>query len=195
MTDKEKQIIKTEIKPVGSRQVNVIHYICSCSTNDCNNTTSIRKNEFHKWSGLCKICSNKNKLKKAKKVWSGTNLKPYQALFNNFRSKVAQRNISCSISFEEFLELIKHPYCHYCYSYLHFSEFNTSKNGSRYQLDRCDNNLGYSKENCVLCCWKCNNSKSNRYSYEEWYEMNIKFRERFLYKQQQYNLWDNDFFD
>lgn len=192
MIDKTKKIIKTENPGPGTSR---IYYICECSNTDCNNTAKIRKYEFSKWSGLCKICSNRKKLEKAKKVWSGTNLKPYEALFNNFKLKAKNKNIDCSISFDEFVGLIQHPYCHYCYSYLHFSQFNLSKNGSRYQLDRTNNNIGYTIDNCVLCCWKCNNSKSNRYSYEEWYEMNIKFRQRFLHRQKQYDVWDNDFCD
>lgn len=34
-------------------------------------------------------------------------------------------------------------------------------------IDRKDNNIGYIKENCVACCWKCNSVKGGDLSFEE----------------------------
>jgi hypothetical protein len=47
-----------------------------------------------------------------------------------------------------------------------------------YQLDRKDNALGYSVDNCVVCCHRCNDAKSNGYDYEEWYGMTAYFRSK-----------------
>ena len=44
------------------------------------------------------------------------------------------------------------------------------KTGS-YFLDRKDNAQGYSVENCVPCCTRCNRGKGAAFSYEEWKEM------------------------
>ena len=40
-----------------------------------------------------------------------------------------------------------------------------------YNLDRKDSIKGYTKENCVVCCKRCNRAKSNLFSYEEWLEI------------------------
>jgi hypothetical protein len=34
-------------------------------------------------------------------------------------------------------------------------------------LDRKNNLLGYSYNNCVACCWPCNKAKSGEFTYEE----------------------------
>lgn len=34
-------------------------------------------------------------------------------------------------------------------------------------IDRIENSLGYTKENCIPCCIKCNKIKSDILSYEE----------------------------
>lgn len=61
----------------------------------------------------------------------------------------------------------------------YFALFNNLlKNGSRYNLDRIDNNKGYIFSNLVVCCWRCNNSKGNRYSFEEWFGMTKFFRDK-----------------
>jgi len=39
--------------------------------------------------------------------------------------------------------------------------------GERLEIERKDNNKGYSEENCVLACAICNNAKSDKFSYEE----------------------------
>lgn len=39
-----------------------------------------------------------------------------------------------------------------------------------------DNSLGYSVSNCVVCCHRCNDAKSNGYSYEQWFGMTAYFR-------------------
>ena len=39
--------------------------------------------------------------------------------------------------------------------------------GERLELERTDNNKGYSEKNCVLACAICNNAKSNKFTYEE----------------------------
>ena len=39
--------------------------------------------------------------------------------------------------------------------------------GVRLELERKDNDRGYSEENCVLSCAICNNAKSNKFTREE----------------------------
>lgn len=53
------------------------------------------------------------------------------------------------IDFEIFSELVKSP-CYYCKK-IKENEING--------IDRVNNDIGYTKENCVACCWKCNRMK------------------------------------
>ena len=53
------------------------------------------------------------------------------------------------IDFETFCELVSKP-CYYC-KYIKENETNG--------IDRINNDIGYIKENCVSCCWKCNRMK------------------------------------
>lgn len=43
--------------------------------------------------------------------------------------------------------------------------------GCAYYLDRKDSFEGYSVENCVVCCSRCNQAKSNFFTYEQWVEI------------------------
>jgi len=53
------------------------------------------------------------------------------------------------LNFEEFTSLVKNP-CYYC---------KYKKEGETNGIDRVNNDLGYTKENCVTACWKCNRMK------------------------------------
>ena len=80
------------------------------------------------------------------------------------------RVLSVELTFEEFLEIIKERNCHYCGEDLNYEEYSRvwGKTNSRaHQLDRKNNDLGYTKDNVVTCCWECNRLKSDRFTYEE----------------------------
>jgi 5-methylcytosine-specific restriction endonuclease McrA len=98
---------------------------------------------------------------------------PYKGTYGILRKHAKRRSIELSMTYEEFLPFTEELQCHYC-----LSDIVWIKHGkvNAYNLDRIDNEKGYSKENCVVCCWKCNNSKGNRYSHEEWYGMTEYFR-------------------
>jgi hypothetical protein len=57
--------------------------------------------------------------------------------------------------FEDLLVRIATNRCFYCGS--------TDNLG----LDRIDNNKGHTKDNTVVCCYRCNMTRSNNYTYEE----------------------------
>lgn len=95
-------------------------------------------------------------------------LRPYEALYNAFNNRT-RRDVA--ISYEEFVKFTCEKTCHYCGSYIAWAKCHTSKNGSAYNLDRKDNDLGYTVENCVVCCKRCNSAKSDHFTYEEWVEI------------------------
>lgn len=54
----------------------------------------------------------------------------------------------------EFLEKSLNSPCHYC-------------GDNSCGLDRKDNSIGHTMNNCVPCCYECNTAKNNSFSYEE----------------------------
>lgn len=45
--------------------------------------------------------------------------------------------------------------CYYCKNYTHII-YNNIREDNQWTLDRIDNNQGHNKDNCVICCLKCN---------------------------------------
>jgi hypothetical protein len=174
---KTEELILYEIKKErGSGKKLIPYFVCKCKNNSCEKLTYRDKSSFSKWSGYCRYCSNLIKLSKARLVPNPTVKKPYEALYNNLIKHANSKNINMTLTFDEFLEFTEIKKCHYCSEEIKWTKNNLTKNGSRYNLDRMDNSKGYEKTNLVTCCWKCNNSKGNRYSYEEWFGMTSYFR-------------------
>ncbi len=74
----------------------------------------------------------------------------------------AIRNLEVSITIEDYSNMINHDTkCDYC-----LNKALGVNNG--YGLDRKDNNKGYTKENLIPCCGKCNREKNKRLTYEEY---------------------------
>lgn len=92
-------------------------------------------------------------------------------LYGQYRISAKRRNLSLSLSKEEFEALLKSS-CYYCnkdpenkvYA-IYKRKGIRSKDKSTYEtvngIDRLDNTLGYSVENSVSCCFVCNSMKSN----------------------------------
>jgi hypothetical protein len=94
------------------------------------------------------------------------------SLYSSYADGAKKRNLCFDLSKEAFKCLIKSN-CKYCNAEP-LSVF-TAKNTKRIKnrvflyngIDRVDNEKGYTKENCVSCCYICNTSKWNK-SVEEW---------------------------
>ena len=52
--------------------------------------------------------------------------------------------------------------------------------GKRLELERVDNEKGYTEENCVLSCAICNNAKSDKFTYEEFKKVGRAIKEVWL---------------
>jgi hypothetical protein len=115
----------------------------------------------HKANGFCNKHNNKkwydenhDKQTKKQKIYGRT----LKGLFVHLLQECKRKGVDCNLSFEEFCEL-RGKFCHYC---------KVGKlSGASHSLDRKDSNLGYSLENCVPCCWPCNDTKGHRMSYDE----------------------------
>lgn len=73
--------------------------------------------------------------------------------FNNLRKSAIRRNIVVTLNLEDYKKLLSdaNMKCEYCKD-----DVSDSSGGS---LDRVDNDIGYTIENCKVCCGKCNMMK------------------------------------
>jgi hypothetical protein len=104
----------------------------------------------------CNSCNNGNKSR------------PFEALFNAL-VHMAKGRTTVDLKYDEYITFTKTNKCHYCRSYIEWIPHYSNPHG--HHLDRKDNNLGYTKENCVVCCARCNRAKSNHFTYEEWLQI------------------------
>jgi len=113
----------------------------------------------------CFPSDNKVKIRKVKTkhIISKEQKLKYKANVEN-RYKVAKsgaerRNKEFKLTIEDYKNLIS-PICHYCHGF--FGEIISGCG-----LDRIDNNIGYTVDNCVPCCAYCNIVKGSFLTQEE----------------------------
>lgn len=149
-------------------------WLCECH---CGKIVPVR--EVKLLAGHTKSCGCWKKT--VKPAWT---LKEGEAaknlLYRNYMDSASKRNHSFTLSKEEFIGLTSQD-CHYCgekplrsvrRAHLGTNSHKRGMNGDYLYngLDRVDNTLGYTLENCVPCCWPCNELK-NRRSYKEFTEL------------------------
>lgn len=147
---KEKAIRKEKIYKGKNKYYN---FIFECS--ECGKELNVQSSSLKTHSGKCRRCSQ-----------IGV---PYKFIYNELKLHKKFSAI-VEITFEEFLEVIKDRKCHYCDDDVEYHKHTRNwgvMNSRAHHLDRKNNNLGYTKENVVTCCWECNRLKSDRFTYEE----------------------------
>lgn len=134
---------------------------CKC---DCGQETIVYGvHLIHKKTTSCG-CYNKeqtrNKLSK----------NPFLGTYNRLLNAAKRTNRECSITYEDYLAYTKIPTCTYCNHPLKWIPYKRRKDPDAYagyNLDRKDNAVGYTNENCVACCSVCNHIKGKVLSYSE----------------------------
>lgn len=125
---------------------------------DCGNDIKSQISQLKTHSGKCRKCAQRKQ--------------PYEHILNELIHTCNKRGIhEVTITYNEFIEIIKDSKCHYCEKELLFNPYTRDENSNyvsrAYQLDRKNNNLGYIVDNVVPCCWNCNRIKSDIYTYDE----------------------------
>ena len=101
-------------------------------------------------------------------------LRPYESVYNMLVSKNNGRGKPLLVEFSYsvfLLAFVPITSCHYCDDRIVWTAKNTVTGKQRYNLDRKDPKVGYTLENCVVCCPRCNRAKSNHFTYEEWVQI------------------------
>lgn len=167
MALRKEDALSVELVDVGTqkngryrKRQNMYTFKCIC----CPATMIVTSYDLKKVSGNCRECAN---LVGAAKTCLKNRKRPYEALFNKFDYDRKRFNQESSLTYEEFVEFTKSPFCAYCKDPVSWAEFCISTHGHKYNLDRMDNSRGYHKDNLAVCCWICNQIKSSRLTHQE----------------------------
>jgi hypothetical protein len=127
---------------------------CACS---CGEVVSVYGSDLRR--GRCNYCKKCNKIKSKQS--------PLKSLFGNYRRNANNRGYVFELSLIEFEELIIQE-CYYCGDAPNqLMHKKGTKEGLYYNgIDRKDNKMGYTRQNCVTCCKFCNLAK-NRFKIEQ----------------------------
>lgn len=77
----------------------------------------------------------------------------YKSRYNTLVNHCKNKGKKLRLTYDEYEKIIKDKNCQYC---------NGKLSRTSYSLDRVNNDLGYSLDNVVPCCQKCNSKKGNR---------------------------------
>jgi len=133
-----------------------IFWTCTC---ECGTVRDVRGNDLK--NGDSTSCGCKRDEKRGQ-----NRLRPYESIYNLILKNPDKHKVD--LTYEQFVKFTEINECSYCKSSVNWSAYDYKKNGSAYNLDRKDSNLGYSIENCVVSCKRCNRAKNNHFTYEEW---------------------------
>ena len=164
-----KDCIRIDIRQ-NSRKQNYRIYVFKCIK--CTNDIYARKCYFPLHSGECKSCSSKRIMKENGQV---NRKRPFEARYNNFISKTRLDNPKTDITYEDYLEYTKIDNCHYCERKINWEPYGENIPG--FFLDRMDNNRSHTKDNVVVCCGPCNQTKRNYFTYEEFLKIGKVLKE------------------
>ena len=148
LQDKERFDKRKEMQN-ALKLVNSIVRICV----DCGNEFDNYLTQHNTDSKRCKICNQSQKNQDSKRFRirneKHENFKNKERYYKSYINNALKREYEFTLNFEEFCELVDKE-CFYCHH-------NISKETNG--IDRIDNSKGYTKENTVSCCEKCNRIK------------------------------------
>lgn len=172
-----------DLKNKRFSKLTVLEYIGKTGWYKCSKYGSTKG--YHTWKCLCE-CGNEVNVRSVKLRSGSTKscgcLREYNKptwtlpkgeaaknlLYHFYKQSALKRNISIKISRDDFIEIAIKD-CYYCGDGPNKSVAMRHKGLSKTRslngdllytgVDRLDNNIGYEKDNCVPCCWVCNELK------------------------------------
>ena len=146
---------------------------CKC---DCGEIFTSRENQIPNRYGCISCTHKKSGMETAQKKAKGLkHVGLINRLLKDYKAGAVKRNYEFTLTFDDFVKLLAGN-CAYCGSepevheyekqYMQVLEEPYKHNG----IDRIDPNKGYTLENCVSCCSKCNYAKHEMTlsEYKEW---------------------------
>ena len=106
----------------------------------------------------CRVCTCKLKRKNIRNVCT-------QVQYTEYKRRAQRTNYMFSLTLED-IDNMLYSNCYWCNNPPNREFKRKYKKGYvsilRNGIDRLDNTKGYAKENCVPCCWDCNEMKKDR---------------------------------
>jgi hypothetical protein len=130
-----------------------IYWLCKCN---CGNEKTVSTTDLN----LKKIqscgCYHMERITKS----FGESTK--NCIYSKYKCNAKKKGFSFELSKEEFFEIVSKN-CFYCGEIPTNIEKSRNNNGDFIHngIDRIDSNKGYTVDNAVACCWKCNKAKNN----------------------------------
>jgi len=123
-----------------------LHHLKSGSSKSCGCINIKKLKNYVKKNGAYNKKSAKEKLPKI--------------LYNQYKFGAKKRGINFKLTLEEFEKFI-YKECAYCGTISGNKRRVDNENLGWNGIDRFNNDIGYTKENCITCCGVCNKMKSN----------------------------------
>lgn len=148
---------------------------CECTRKKIVSACRLKRGDIQS----CGICIRGVKKRKQKGEASKN------AVYNKYIKSAKQRKILFLLKYDECIEFFENK-CWYCGKEPSncYQEKNCYGEYRYNGIDRLNPNVGYTKENCVSCCWECNKRKGNS-TYEDFtkwieriYNYHVKTKEK-----------------
>lgn len=150
-----------------SNEYKRVMYLCKC---DCGEEKIISGGGLRKGTKSCG-CLNREYTSRRKRGKFGEASK--LVAITKYKVSAKKRGLEYNLTNKQFLELVQQD-CYYCGDPPQNIIKNHYQNGDYFYngIDRIDNNKGYTIENTVPCCAKCNyaKSKSTLQEFKDWIE-------------------------
>lgn len=162
-----KRIPRGHLFPGGSYRTT---YVCQC---DCGKQTEVLSSSLIQENTKSCGCKTAEMISQRKKK------RPYENKYNTLKRVANRDNKECSLSYDDFINFTNIKFCEYCEDEIPWQPYRFLEGDLNvgYHLDRKDNNLGYSVENCVVACARCNWAKGALFTYEEWKHIGKSIKE------------------
>ena len=157
---------KLEVLEVISNNTPGKHVSLRCLCHYCDTEVIMNNGNLAKKMNSCGCQQNNSDTWKS----VGSKTKPWQlpsgqAARNNlefqYKRSARERNFEYQLTTEEFTKLVSGE-CRYCGDSLTQVKKGQGKTSGDFRytgIDRIDSTRGYTIDNCVSCCWLCNNMK------------------------------------
>lgn len=96
----------------------------------------------------CQVCARQKVIEQTRLPG---NLAVWHRVFKDTRNNAKKRGYQVQLDFQTFKQIAQRN-CYYCGCQPKLGSYGIARNG----VDRLDNTIGYTKDNCVPCCGMCN---------------------------------------